>query len=285
LAEAVGIRFLQIGTSLLAALRGDENQSARLIQSTIDHGTESQDGTGVQMAIWANAILLNGLARYDDALSWARQAVEVSAANVATWALPELIEAAVRTGDDALAADGFERLAGTVRGTEGDWGRGILARSRALISTDAEAEGHYREAIASLERTPLRPELARAHLLYGEWLRRQRRRADAREELRRAVALFDASGMVGFGLRAGRELRATGETVRKRRDDIGNDLTPQEEQIAYLALEGRTAHEIGAQLFISSRTVEWHLRKVFSKLGITSRRGLRDALPVRAGRS
>ena len=285
LAEAVGIRFLQIGTPLLAALRGDENQSARLIQSTIDHGTESQDGTGVQMAIWANAILLNSLARYDAALSWARQAVEVSAANVATWALPELIEAAVRTGDDALAADGFERLAGTVRGTEGDWGRGILARSRALISTDAEAEGHYREAIASLERTPLRPELARAHLLYGEWLRRQRRRADAREELRRAVALFDASGMIGFGLRAGRELRTTGETVRKRRDDTRNDLTPQEEQIAYLALEGRTAHEIGAQLFISSRTVEWHLRKVFSKLGISSRRGLRDALPVRADRS
>ena len=281
LAQAVGIRFLQFGTSLLAGLIGDENQSTRLLQSTIDRGTASQDGTPVQIAIWANAILANGLARYDAALSWARQAVEVPAANIAAWALPELVEAAVRTGDNALAADGFERLAETVRGTEGDWGRGMLARTRALVSADAEAENHYREAIEALGNTPLRPELARAHLLYGEWLRRQKRRADARAQLRQAGMLFDEMGMVGFALRAGRELRATGETVRKRRDDTRNDLTPQEEQIAYLALDGRTAHEIGAQLFISSRTVEWHLRKVFAKLGIASRRGLRDVLPAR----
>ena len=140
LAEAVGIRFLQFGTSLLAALRGDEIQSPRLLQATIDRGTEIQDGTPVQIAIWANAILLNGLARYDGALSWARQAIEVPAANIAAWALPELVEAAVRTSNDALAADAFERLADNVNDTDGDWGRGILARSRALISDAETAE-------------------------------------------------------------------------------------------------------------------------------------------------
>ena len=277
LAEAVGIRFLQFGTPLLAALRGDEDQSARQIQSTIDRGTESQDGTPVQIAIWANAILLNGLARYDGALSWARQAIEVPAANIAAWAFPELVEAAVRAGDDALAADGFERLAENVRGTEGDWGRGILARSRGLLSDGATAEEHYREAIECLGRTVLRPEHARAHLVYGEWLRRQKRRRDAREQLRLAYEMFDEMGMIAFAQRAHHELRATGETVRKRRDDTRNDLTAQEEQIAYLARDGRTAQEIGAQLFISGRTVEWHLRKVFAKLGITSRRGLAGA--------
>ena len=285
LAEAVGIRFLQFGTSLLAALRGDEIQSPRLLQSTIERGTENQDGTPVQIAIWANAILLNGLARYDGALSWARQAVEAPAANIAAWALPELVEAAVRTSNDALAADAFERLADNVNDTDGDWGRGILARSRALISDGEAAEEHYREAIECLGRTALRPEHARGYLLYGEWLRRQKRRRDAREQLRLAYEMFDEMGMIAFAQRAHHELRATGETVRKRRDDTRNDLTPQEEQIAYLARDGRTAQEIGAQLFISGRTVEWHLRKVFAKLGITSRRGLADALPARPAAS
>ena len=173
----------------------------------------------------------------------------------------------------------------TSKGTEGDWGRGILARSRALISDGATAEEHYREAIECLGRTALRPEHARAYLLYGEWLRRQKRRRDAREQLRLAYEMFDEMGMIAFAQRAHHELRATGETVRKRRDDTRNDLTPQEEQIAYLAREGRTAQEIGAQLFISGRTVEWHLRKVFAKLGITSRRGLADALPARPATS
>ena len=206
------------------------------------------------------------------------------AANIAAWAFPELIEAAVRTGDDALAADGFERLAENVKGCEGDWVRASAA-GRALISDGATAEEHYREAIECLGRTVLRPEHARAYLLYGEWLRRQKRRRDAREQLRLAYEMFDEMGMIAFAQRAHHELRATGETVRKRRDDTRNDLTPQEEQIAYLAREGRTAQEIGAQLFISGRTVEWHLRKVFAKLGITSRRGLAGALPSRPAAS
>jgi DNA-binding CsgD family transcriptional regulator/tetratricopeptide (TPR) repeat protein len=283
LAEAIGIRFLQFGTSLLAALRGDENESPRQLRSIIDRGTESRDGTPVHMATWANAVLWNGLAQYDRARQWAGQAGEVPAANIAAWALPELVEAAVRTGHESQAIDAFERLTGNVEGSEGDWGQGILARSRALLSDDQTAEDHYREAIECLGRTALRPELARALLLYGEWLRRRKRRRDAREQLRLAYDMFDGMGMIAFAQRARRELRATGESVRKRRDDTRSDLTAQEEQIAHLAREGRTAQEIGDQLFISGRTVEWHLRKVFVKLGITSRRGLAEALPAPPG--
>jgi DNA-binding CsgD family transcriptional regulator len=159
----------------------------------------------------------------------------------------------------------------------------MFARCRALVSSDQTAEVHYRGAIERLSRTALRPEHARAHLLYGEWLRHQKRRADARDHLRLAYDMFIEIGMLAFAERALRELQATGVTVRKRREETRGDLTPQEEQIARLALEGLTNPEIGAQLYISARTVEWHLRKVFTKLGITSRRGLRDALPARAG--
>ena len=194
-----------------------------------------------------------------------------------------MIEAAVRTGSDALAVDALERLAESTKQSESDWGRGILARSEALVSDGERAEEHYREAIERFSRTALRSEQARAHLLYGEWLRRQKRRMDARDQLRRAHEMFAEIGMLAFAERALHELRATGETVRKRREDTRDDLTPQEELIAGLAVEGRTNPEIGAQLFLSPRTVEWHLRKVFMKLGITSRRGLADALPVRAG--
>jgi DNA-binding CsgD family transcriptional regulator len=164
--------------------------------------------------------------------------------------------------------------------TRTDWVLGIEARVRALLS-EGDAEGEYRESIACLGRTRLRMDLARGHLLYGEWLRREGRRMDAREQLRTSYDLFDAIGAEGFAERARHELLATGETVRKRRDDTRGDLTPQEEHIARLALDGRTNPEIGAELFISPRTVEWHLKHVYTKLGISSRKGLRDVLPTR----
>jgi ATP/maltotriose-dependent transcriptional regulator MalT len=165
--------------------------------------------------------------------------------------------------------------------TRTDWVLGIEARVRALLSEADTAESEYRESIARLGRTRLRAELARSHLLYGEWLRREGRRVDAREQLRIAHDMFGAIGADGFAERARHELLATGEKVRKRRDDTRDELTPQEEHIARLAHAGRTNPEIGAELFISPRTVEWHLKKVYAKLGISSRRGLRDVLPAR----
>ena len=190
-------------------------------------------------------------------------------------------EAASRTGDRALVEAALEWISERTRVTPTDWLLGIEARVRALLSETDAAEREYRESIACLGRTRVRLELARAHLLYGEWLRREKRRFDAREQLRTAHDTFGAAGADGFAERARHELLATGETVRKRRDDTRDELTPQEEHIARLALAGRTNPEIGAELFISPRTVEWHLKKVFMKLGISSRRGLRDALPAR----
>jgi DNA-binding CsgD family transcriptional regulator len=195
------------------------------------------------------------------------------------WALPELVEAAARCGNSQIAAEALERLAETTRPGGTDFGLGIEARSRALVSEGAAAEGLYREAIGRLGRTQLRPELARAHLLYGEWLRRAGRRTDAREQLREAYEMLTVMGAGGFAERARRELLATGENVRKRRAETTGDLTAQEAQIAQLASDGLSNQEISTQLFLSPRTVEWHLRKVFAKLGITSRRQLRGAPP------
>jgi ATP/maltotriose-dependent transcriptional regulator MalT len=195
------------------------------------------------------------------------------------WGLAELVEAATRSGMPARAADALERLTQTTRASGTDWALGIEARSRALLSDGAAAERLYREAIDRLGRTRVRVALARAHLLYGEWLRRERRRLDAREQLRAAHEHFSAMGMEAFAARAARELAATGETVRKRTVETLDELTAQEAQIARLAGGGHTNTEIGGQLFISPRTVEWHLRNVFTKLGISSRRELRKALP------
>jgi DNA-binding CsgD family transcriptional regulator len=195
--------------------------------------------------------------------------------------LPELIEAAVRTGRTAVAREALERLSAMTAIEGSDWAKGLEARSRALLSEGQEAEHRYAEAVERFGRTPLRPDLARAHLLYGEWLRRQLRRGDARHQLRAAYDMFAVIGAEAFAERARRELHATGEKVRKREVDTHNQLTPQEEHIARLARDGRTNPEIAAELFISARTVEWHLRKVFTKLGITSRRELHDALPPR----
>jgi DNA-binding CsgD family transcriptional regulator len=281
--DATGIRQAPMGALLLAALRGDEPQSSTFIETTINRSKLRGEGMSVQVGHWTTAILCNGLARYEQALSHALQACEEGPELfVAGWALPELIEAAVRTGNEARAADAIERLAESTQPSETDWGRGILARSQALVSDGETAEDLYREASECFSRIELRPERARSHLLHGEWLRRQKRRVDARDQLQSAYDTFSEIGMVAFAERARRELRATGATVRKRREDTRDDLTAQEQLIGRLAAEGLTNPEIGAQLFLSPRTVEWHLRKVFTKLGVSSRRGLRDVLPARA---
>jgi DNA-binding CsgD family transcriptional regulator len=278
LADAVGLRHAPFSALFLEAFKGDEPRSSAFIEAAIDLVGPQGEGVAIRSMQGAAAVLALSLTRYELALPRAVQAsAEASEFLIGSWVLPELVEAAARTGNEALAVDTIERLARSTSLSQTDWARGIFARCQALVSGGDTAEAHYR-----LGRTPLRPELARAHLLYGEWLRRHNRRNDARDQLRVAYGLFTEIGMLAFAERAGRELRATGEAVRKRREAEHNDLTPQEEQIARLALEGRTNPEIGAQLFISARTVEWHLRKVFAKLGITSRRGLRDVLPVRA---
>ena len=197
---------------------------------------------------------------------------------IPTWVLPELVEAAAREGDTGLAREALERLAKTTQPCRTEFALGIEARCRALLSDGAAADELYHEAIERLRRTRLRPELARAHLLYGEWLRRENRRADAREQLRTAHEMLAAIGMEAFAERARQELAATGEKVRKRRVEKRDDLTAQERQIARLARDGLSNPEIGARLFLSARTVEWHLRNVFTKLGISSRRELAKAL-------
>jgi DNA-binding CsgD family transcriptional regulator len=263
----------------LRALQGREAEASAAIASAIE-----QAAAGGQVfatyAHWAAAVLYNSLARYEEAASAARQATSNTFEYwVSVWALPELVEAAARVGDTGLAREALERLAETTQPSGTDFALGIEARSRALLSDGATAEELCREAIGRLSRTKLRPELARAHLLYGEWLRRQGRRGDAREQLRTAHELFLAIGMEAFAERARRELLATGATVRKRSPETREELTAQEEQIARLARDGLSNPEIAAQLFISARTVEWHLRKVFTKLDISSRRQLRAALP------
>ena len=235
---------------------------------------------GVQWSQWVSAILYNSLGRYEEARAEAQQAAEQAPElNISMWALAELIEAASRTGQSGLAAGALGRLAEATGTGPSDWGQGIYARCRALLLDGQDAEGSYREAVGRLSRTRVRPELARAHLLYGEWLRREGRRADARAQLRTAHDMYAAIGMEAFADRARRELLATGETVRKRTAGTHDQLTPQEAQIARLARAGLSNQEIGAQLFLSARTVEWHLRKVFTKLEISSRRQLQQALP------
>ena len=230
-------------------------------------------------ANWAAAVLYNGLARYEEAAAAARQATSNTFEPwISMWALPELVEAASRGGDAELARDALERLAETTQPAGTEFALGIEARCRALLSDGAAAGDLYREAIERLSRTQLRPELARGYLLFGEWLRREGRRVEAREQLHTAYDMFAAIGMEAFAERARRELVATGGKVRKRSAEMRDQLTPQEEQIARLARDGRTSAEIGAQLFLSARTVEWHLGKVFAKLGIGSRRELDAAL-------
>jgi DNA-binding CsgD family transcriptional regulator len=277
---ATGARGGPGAAMLMASWRGDQAEAAPLIEAGLAEAEASGQGIAATHAHWSAAILNNGLGRYQKALAAARAASqEAPAVPMSAWALPELVEAAVRCGDDRLAAEALDRLAATTRPGGTDFGLGLEARCRALVSDGAVAEGLYREAIDRLGRTQFRPELARAQLLYGEWLRRVRRRTDAREQLRAAHLLLTAMEIGGFAERARRELLATGENVRKRRAETTGDLTAQEAQIARLARDGLSNPEISTELFLSPRTVEWHLRKVFAKLDISSRRQLREALP------
>jgi DNA-binding CsgD family transcriptional regulator len=264
--EVTGSQLPPYASVGLAAFRGREVE-------------ERGERAGLSLLQWANAVLYNGRGRYEEALAAAERAREDSHELVfPVWAAVELIEAASRTGRAADAADALERLSQTTRASGSDWALGIEARSRALLSDGETAEGLYREALDRLGRTRVRTELARTHLLYGEWLRRERRRLDAREQLRTAHDLLSEMGMEAFAERARRELLATGETARKRAVETRSQLTAQEAQVARLARDGLSNPEIGARLFISPRTVQYHLHKVFAKLGIHSRTQLGRAL-------
>ena len=279
--EAIGTRIAPYGALLLAALRGREASAPALIEATINDATAGGEGLAVQYAHWTTSVLYNGFGRYEEALAAAQRASEgPPELFVCAWALPELIVAGSRTHNEGLATDALERLAESTSAGDADWGRGVLARSRALLSEGGAAESSYRESIDRLSRSRLRPELARSHLNYGEWLRRERRRVDAREHLRKAHEMLTVIGMEAFAERARQELVATGGKVRKRTVETRDELTAQESQIARLARDGLSNPEIGARLFLSPRTVEWHLRKVFSKLGIRSRQQLARALPT-----
>jgi ATP/maltotriose-dependent transcriptional regulator MalT len=235
---------------------------------------------GIRWCQLVSGILYNGLGRYEKALASAQRASEQAPELfVSAWALPELIEAATRTGNTQLALKTLEQLAEATSAGATDWGLGIHARSRALLGEGKAAEGSYREAIDRLSRTRLRPELARAHLVYGEWLRRANRRVDSREQLRTADQMFTEMGARAFAERTKGELLATGQRVRKRTAETRDDLTVQEAHVARLARAGISNAEIGERLFISRSTVEYHLHKVFSKLGISSRHQLEHALP------
>ena len=282
--EAIGSRIAPYAALLLGSLRGSQAEVIPLIEATINEAEAGGQGLAVTSARWAAAMLYNGLGRYDEASEAARQAAEnPSGLQVSMWALIELIEAAARSGNMPMASDALERLAETTQVSGTGFGLGIEARSRALMAEDGPADGLYLEAIDRLGRTQLRPELARAHLVYGEWLRRQGRRSQAREQLRTAHGMLDTMGMEGFAERARRELLATGETARKRTVqatvEASQALTAQEAQVARLARDGLSNPEIGARLFISSRTVQYHLGKVFTKLGISSRGQLNRVLP------
>ncbi len=269
---ATASTFLPYGAMGLAACRGDEMETLSLSESTIKQAEQRGEGFGISTAQWARAVLYNGYGRYGEALTAARVASEVSyELGISNWALIELIEAAVHVGEREAATLALHQLAEMTRASSTDWGLGVETRMSALISEGDEAEDLFRESISYLCRTSVHFELARAHLCYGEWLRRSRRRREALEHLRFACSSFDEMGMGAFAERARRELRASGETARKRRDETRVQLTEQEGQIARLAREGLTNSEIGTRLFISSRTVQYHLSKVFTKLEISSR--------------
>jgi DNA-binding CsgD family transcriptional regulator len=276
--NATGTHIAPYAQLLLAALRG-QTDALTLIESTIGDVATGGQGLSVQWAEWVSAVLFNGLGRYDRALASAQRAAEGPPHHVSPWALTELIEAAVRTARPDVAAGALERVMAATAPSNTDWGRGMQARCRALLSKGESAERLYLEAIERLARTRRRPELGRAHLLYGEWLRRENRRVDARVQLRAAHDQFASIGMEAFAERARGELLATGERVRQRTVATRDVLTAQERQIAELARDGMSNPEIAGRLFLSRRTVEWHLRNVFNKLGIRSRQDLVQALP------
>jgi len=270
--EATGSSIAPTAAVALAAFTGREADAAELIEAGTKDAERRGEGRRLTFFHWATAVLCNSLGRYFDALAAAQRASDGSPADLfATWALAELIEAAARSGAPERAAGPLQRLSATARASGTDWALGVEARSRALVTEGENAETFYREAIHRLGRTRVRIELGRAHLLYGEWLRRQRRRREARDQLRTAFAMFDSMGMEAFAARARAELRATGERARPRSPQAAEVLTPQEEQIARLVAGHLTNREIAARLFLSASTVEYHLRKIFRKLGVSSR--------------
>jgi len=282
--ESNGSSFAPYGAVTLAVFRGQEAQAAQLIQTATDEAGRRGEGLGLTSVQWADAVVCNSLGRYQEALAAAQRASEESpAVRFANWALVELVEAAVRSGVPERAASALQRLSGIAAACGTDWALGAEARSRALVSDGEDAESLYREAIDRFGRTRLRVDLARAHLVYGEWLRRQRRRRDARDQLGTAHQLFDAIGAAAFAERARIELRATGGPAPQHTIQTPDTLTAQEALIARLASDGASNPRIAAQLFISPATVAYHLRKVFTKLGVSSRSQLAPALPARHG--
>ena len=285
--DATGSQFAPYAAMGLAALQGRQAEVSALIEDTASDVALRGEGIAMSVAEWANALLHNGLGRYPEAMRAAQQALHYQEypgmhyPGIANWAAAELVEASARSGMTGIATDTYRWIAEMTSASGTNWALGVEARSCALVTEGNAAEGLYQDSIMHLDRSRVRAELARAHLLYGEWLRRQRRRTDAREQLRTAHGMLEAMGMEAFAERARRELQATGETARKRTAVTGRDeeLTAQEAQIARLARDGLSNPEIGARLFLSPRTVQYHLGSVFTKLGITSRSHLSHALP------
>jgi DNA-binding CsgD family transcriptional regulator len=281
LAEATDGRIIPpYGELTVAAFRGREDEPTAAVASRTEGFRRDGEGMGLTLSLWATAVLCNGLARYDDAFAAAEDACEdPHELWFSTFALVELIEAAGRSGRGDRAAEALEILSTSTSASGTPWALGVEARSRAILADGDAAEQLYREAIERLEPTRLRVDLARARLLYGEWLRRERRRVDAREQLRIAHDFFSDVGMEAFAERASIELRATGEhPARERSLGAFDQLTPQEAQVSRLVAQGHTNREIAAQLFISPSTVEYHLGKVFRKLDVKSRTQLAHRL-------
>jgi DNA-binding CsgD family transcriptional regulator len=279
--RATGNAPFTYGSLVVTAWRGRGARALDTIAVGLHEATRRGEGRAVTLAAYATAVLSNALGDYTTALDAATRACEQDDLDLCGWALVELVEAADRIGRQELATGAVRRLEERTRGSGTDWALATSARARALISDGEAADALYQEALERLARTRIAVDRARTHLLYGEWLRRQGRRRDAREQLRAAHEMFTTMGAAAFAERARRELIATGETVRKRSSQTSSELTAQESQVAWLARDGYTNPEIAAELFISPRTVEWHLRKVFRKLGISSRRELRKELPDR----
>jgi DNA-binding CsgD family transcriptional regulator len=279
IAEATGNPPVAYTAMTLAAWRGQEAEARELIETTVQEATARGLGRPLNFAAYATSVLCNGLGHHDAARDAAWRAFERDQLGYGPFIVPELAEAASRTGDVALVRAALQWLSERTQVTPTDWVLGIEAQVRALLSDGEDAERLYRESIARLGRTRIRAQLARSHLLYGEWLRRERRRTDAREQLRTAHDMLDAMGVRAFAERARRELAATGETARKRTMETSSELTAQEAQVARLARDGLSNAQIGARLFISPRTVRYHLTKVFTKLGISSRSQLDRVLP------
>ena len=276
LSHMTGVPPLGYTSLLLEAFRGDEARTSALIVTTADAAAAQGQRRIVTLADYAAAVLHNGLGHHARALECARRVFERDVLGYQTLAAPELAEAASRCGDNDLLAEIRAWVSVRALATPTDWALGMDARVQALASTGSDAESHYRNSIERLSKTSLRVELARAHLLYGEWLRREDRRGDAREQLRIAYDMLTSMGLAAFAERARRELLATGEKIRKRAEPAAGSLTAQEMQIARLVRQGLSNPEIGTRLFLSPRTVEWHLRNIFGKFGVSSRRQLRD---------